>query len=136
MLFAGQWFILERLQTLGLQKLRLPKLRLQKLSMMVPPLPVILTPLCCALHMCITYVHYVCASAAQELAPEIAARIAEAERIAAEAEAEAAAYAEHAAAIQAEHDLQQQQEHQVHPLTCLCFGLLMIPSRRALALSC
>ncbi|KAL0040091.1 hypothetical protein WJX79_005960 [Trebouxia sp. C0005] len=48
----------------------------------------------------------------QELAPEIAARIAEAERIAAEAEAEAAAYAEHAAAIQAEHDLQQQQEHQ------------------------
>ena len=50
----------------------------------------------------------------QELAPEIAARIAEAERIAAEAEAEAAAYAEHAAAIQAEHDLKQQEEHQVH----------------------
>lgn len=49
----------------------------------------------------------------QELAPEIAARIAEAERIAAEAEAEAAAYAEHAAAIQAEHDLKQQEEHQV-----------------------
>ena len=72
-----------------------------------------------------TYVHYVCASAAQELAPEIAARIAEAERIAAEAEAEAAAYAEHAAAIQAQHDLQQQQEHQVHPL-------LMVPSRHAL----
>lgn len=83
--------------------------------------------------LCITYLHYVCASAAQELAPEIAARIAEAERIAAEAEAEAGAYAEHAAAIQAEHDLQQ---HQVHPLTCLCFRLLMIPSRRALALSC
>ena len=71
--------------------------------------------------------HYICASAAQELAPEIAARIAEAERIAAEAEAEAAAYAEHAAAIQAEHDLQQQQEHQVHPLTCLSFRLLMLP---------
>lgn len=49
----------------------------------------------------------------QELPPEIAARIAEAERIAAEAEAEAAAYAEHAAAIQAEHDLQQQEENLV-----------------------
>jgi len=60
----------------------------------------------------------------QELAPEIAARIAEAERIAAEAEAEAAAYAEHAAAIQLEHELQQEQEHQVHPLTCLSFELL------------
>ena len=49
----------------------------------------------------------------QELPPEIAARIAEAERIAAEAEAEAAAYAEHAATMQAEHDLQQQEEHLV-----------------------
>jgi len=49
----------------------------------------------------------------QELAPEIAARIAEAERIAAEAEAEAAAYAEHAAAVQAEHDLMQREQHQV-----------------------
>ncbi len=81
-------------------------------------------------------VHCTRAFAVQELAPEIAARIAEAERIAAEAEAEAAAYAEHAAAIQAEHDLQQQQEHQVHPLTCLSFRLLMIPSGHALALSC
>lgn len=71
--------------------------------------------------------HYICVLAAQELAPEIAARIAEAERIAAEAEAEAAAYAEHAAAIQAEHDLQQQQERQVQPLTCLGFRLLMLP---------
>ena len=60
----------------------------------------------------------------QELAPEIAARIAEAECIAAEAEAEAAAYAEHAAAIQLEHELQQEQEHQVHPLICLSFELL------------
>jgi len=73
-------------------------------------------------------VHDICALVLQELAPEIAARIAEAERIAAEAEAEAAAYAEHAAAIQAEHDLQQEQEHQVHPLICLSFELLMIPS--------
>lgn len=80
--------------------------------------------------------HHICASAAQELAPEIAARIAEAERIAAEAEAEAAAYAEHAAAIQAEHELQEEQEHQVHPLTCLPFtsSLLIIPLGHALAL--
>ena len=57
---------------------------------------------------------------AQELPPEIAARIAEAERIAAEAEAEAAAYAEHAAAIQAEHDLQQQEENLVRPCCLAC----------------
>ena len=47
------------------------------------------------------------------MAPEIAARIAEAERVAAEAEAEAAAYAEHAAAVQAEHDLKHQEQLQV-----------------------
>ena len=56
------------------------------------------------------------ASLQQELAPEIAARIAEAERIAAEAEAEAAAYAEHAAAVQAEHELKEQEQHQVYTL--------------------
>lgn len=56
------------------------------------------------------------ASLQQELAPEIAARIAEAERIAAEAEAEAAAYAEHAAAVQAEHELKEQEQHQVFTL--------------------
>lgn len=48
----------------------------------------------------------------QELAPEVAARIAEAERIAAEAEAEAAAFAEQAAAVQAEHDLMRQEQLQ------------------------
>lgn len=48
----------------------------------------------------------------QELAPEVAARIAEAERIAAEAEAEAAAFAEQAAAVQAEHELMRQEQLQ------------------------
>ena len=49
----------------------------------------------------------------QELDPAVQARIEEAERIAAQAEAEAAAYAEHAANIQAEHDSLQQQQQQV-----------------------
>lgn len=49
----------------------------------------------------------------QELDPAVQARIEEAERIAAQAEAEAAAYAEHAANIQAEHDSLQQQHQQV-----------------------
>lgn len=51
----------------------------------------------------------------QELAPEVAARIAEAERIAAEAEAEAAAFAEQAAAVQAEHELMRQEQLQAIP---------------------
>lgn len=60
----------------------------------------------------------------QELDPAVQARIEEAERIAAEAEAEAAAYAEHAANVQAEHDLRQQQQQQVlqlqlEPLECI-----------------
>ncbi|KAL3151309.1 hypothetical protein ABBQ38_013146 [Trebouxia sp. C0009 RCD-2024] len=50
----------------------------------------------------------------QELAPEVAARIAEAERVAAEAEAEAAAFAEQAAAVQAEHDLKRQEQLQAN----------------------
>ena len=60
----------------------------------------------------------------QELAPEVAARIAEAERIAAEAEAEAAAFAEQAAAVQAEHDLKRQEQLQASLPTALaapCF---------------
>lgn len=58
----------------------------------------------------------------QELAPEVAARIAEAERIAAEAEAEAAAFAEQAAAVQAEHDLMRQEQLQASlpPSTPCC----------------
>lgn len=55
----------------------------------------------------------------QELAPEVAARIAEAERIAAEAEAEAAAFVEQAAAVQAEHDLKRQEQLQASLPTTL-----------------
>lgn len=51
----------------------------------------------------------------QAIDPAVAARIEEAERIAAQAEAEAAAYAEHAANIQAEHTSRQQQQEQVYP---------------------
>lgn len=56
--------------------------------------------------------NYTSSAFCQELAPEVAARIAEAERIAAEAEAEAAAFAEQAAAVQAEHDLKRQEQLQ------------------------
>ena len=62
---------------------------------------------------------FTCFSGAQELAPEVAARIAEAERVAAEAEAEAAAFAEQAAAVQAEHDLKRQEQLQASPLPML-----------------
>ena len=61
----------------------------------------------------LTYVRLLCLE--QALDPAVAARIEEAERIAAQAEAEAAAYAEHAANIQAEHDSRQQQQQQVYP---------------------
>ena len=70
--------------------------------------------------------HNLNSSSTQELAPEVAARIAEAERIAKEAEAEAAAFAEQAAAVQAEHDLKRQEQLQACLPTALAAVCLHI----------
>lgn len=73
----------------------------------------------------------------QELDPAVQARIQEAERIAAQAEAEAAAYAEHAADIQAEHDARQLQSQQVPSWIRCCYeNINMLHAKQSMTRMC